>query len=238
MKQKTRLKLVQLCCLLLLLAACKKDYITGGTIEDVNKYKTITSYDFLKSDSLYDTLVQVIDAAGLQDKINEPDVTFFAPSDYSVLAYLYNRTLYVQNTINQDSKFGLDSLLYYVSNNINGTKDSLQMYLIHQPLPYPVLTNTGKYYATELPGDSVIVSYEYTRDGSLGYNTVVSGVPQLVYFTQVWYPYDLSDENTAGKIPPTIGVHTLVKVSGIQTQTGIVNELENFHTLFFYGTKR
>jgi hypothetical protein len=219
-------------------SACKKDYITGGVSEDVNKFKNTSTYDVLKQDPLYDTLVQVVDAAGLKDKINEQGTTFFAPSDYSIFNYLTQRTIYVQNNINQDSKFGLDSLLYYITNDVDGTKDSLLLYLIHQSLPYESLSNTGSYYATELPGDSVIVSYEYTKDGSLGYNPVVSNIPQVIYFTQVWYHYDLNDDNPAGDIPENIGVHTLVKSSGIQTQNGTINGLESSHTLFFYGTKQ
>ena len=218
--------------------ACKKDYIKGGKPEDVNMYKNMTTYDFLKSNPLYDTLVQVIDAAGLQDKINEQGNTFFAPSDYSIFNYLNQRTEFVQNNYNQDSTFGLDSLLYYVSNNINSTKDSLMMYLIHQPLNYASLTDEGALYETELPGDTVIVSYEYTKDDALGYNPVVSSIPQVIYFTQLWYPYDLSKDNPAGDVPSDIGVHTLVKTSGIQTQNGIVDALENSHTLFFYNTKQ
>ena len=174
-----------LCCIVLIFSACKKDYITGGVSEDVNKFKNTSTYDVLKQDPLYDTLVQVVDAAGLKDKINEQGTTFFAPSDYSIFNYLTQRTIYVQNNINQDSKFGLDSLLYYITNDVDGTKDSLLLYLIHQSLPYESLSNTGSYYATELPGDSVIVSYEYTKDGSLGYNPVVSNIPQVIYFTQV-----------------------------------------------------
>jgi hypothetical protein len=238
MKKIVWLNLAALCCAILLFSACKKSYITGGVPEDINMYKNTTTYDVLKNNPIYDTLVQIIDAAGIKDKINEQGVTFFAPSDYSIFNYLEQRTLFVQNNINQDSTFGLDSLKYYLQNNINGTKDSMLMYLIRQSLPYSVLTNTGTLYPTELAGDTAIVSYEYTKDGSLGYNSLVSSQPQIVYFTQLWYHYDLSDDNKAGDVPEDIGVHTLVKTSDIQTQTGIMNALENSHTLFFYGTKQ
>ena len=237
MKKLLLLKLTLFLTVVLMIVACKKNYITGGTSENVNMYKNMTTYDFLKSDPLYDTLIQVIDAAGLKDKINEQGVTFFAPSNHSIFFYLNQRTIVMQN-VDPNAKFALDSLLYYITNNVNGTKDSLLMYLVHQPLPYSVLTNTGAIYPTELTGDSVIVSYEYTKDSQLGYNSVVSSVPQLVYFTQLWYPFALSDANPAGNITPDIGVHTLVKESGIMTQNGIVNMLTDSHTLFFYGTKK
>ena len=217
-------------------SACKKDYIVGGSAENVNAYKNITTYDLLKSNSLYDTLVQLIDTAGLKDKLNEQGATFFAPSDYSIFNYLNQRTIQVQNA-DPTAKFALDSLFYYLRNNVNGTKDSLLMYFIQQPLPYGALTNTGAFYPTELPGDTVIVSYEYTKDGNLGYNSLVSGVPQVVYFTQLWEHYDLSDANPAGEITPDIGVHTICTTSGIVTKTGMVNALSNSHTLFFYGTR-
>jgi len=227
-----------LCTMALLLTACKKDYIIGGVAEDINKYKNTSTYDVLKANPLYDTLVQVIDNAGLKDKINEAGNTFFAPSDYSIYSYLLSRTLLVQATINQNSKFALDSLIYYVKNNIRGTKDSLLMYLIKKPLTYDVLTDVGTLYATELAGDNAIVSYEYTRASNLGYNSIVSNVPQVVFYTHLWRPYDLSPANPAGDIPNTVGVRTLVITSGILTQNGVIHGLGNSHTLFFYGTKR
>lgn len=238
MKKISPLNIAAFICIILMIMACnKKKYITGGTTENVNQYKSMTTYDYLKSDPLYDTLIQLIDAAGLENKINTQGTTFFVPTDYSVFNYLNMRTIVDQQT-NVNAKFGLDSLIYYLQNDINNSKDSLLMYLINQPLSYSLLTNTGTFYPTELAGDSVIVSYEYTKDGTLGYNSVVSSAPQIVYFTQVWYPYDLSDANPAGEIPPNIGVHTLVKTSGIMTQTGIVNVLESSHILFFFGTKQ
>jgi len=234
--------------LALIFTACKKDYITGGTIENVNKYKDSTTYDVLNGDPLYDTLVQLIDAAGIKDKINEQGTTFFAPSNVSILSYLNFRTIYVQNFINKDSTFDLDSLKYYLQNNINGTKDSMLMYLVHTPLPYSALTTTGRIYPTELAGDSVIVSYEFATDPHIGYynsnpnvsssTPVVSTQPQVVYFTQLWYHYDLSDASPAGSVPLNIGVHDLVRTSGIITQNGVLNELDNSNPLFFYGTKQ
>jgi len=222
--------------LLLTLNACKKDYITGGAPGTRTNYKDLTTYDLLKSSSLYDTLVQLIDAAGLKDKVNQQNSTFFAPSDYAVFNYLNQRTIQVQNA-NPSAKFALDSLLYYIRGNISGTRDSLLMYLVPQTLPYSSLTNTGNFYPTALTGDTVIVSYEYTLDSDLGYNSLVSGVPQLVYYTLLWQPYPLSDTNPAGDITPDIGIHTLCTTSGITTKTGVVNALSNSHTLFFYGTR-
>jgi hypothetical protein len=225
-------------CLLLALGSCKKNYIAGGSIEDVNKYKNMSTYDVLKGNPQFDTLIRLIDTAGLKDKINADGTTFFAPSDVAVLSYLNQRTIYVQETIDQYGKFALDSLFYYLRNNVNGTRDSLLMYLIPQSLPYSSLTNAGVAYPTELAGDTAIVSYEYISDEYLGYSKLVSGQPQLVYYTHLWYPFTPSVTNPVGSIDPQTGVHDLVKTSGIVTQNGIINALDNSASLFFYGTKQ
>jgi hypothetical protein len=223
------------------LTACKKHYIIGGTIEDVNKYKDMTTYQVLNSVPSFDTLIQLINAGNLTDEINEQNGTFFAPTNTSIFNYLEQRTLYVQAAYNANATFGLDSLLYYISNNINGTADSLKMYMIHQALPYSVLTSIGVQYSTDLPGDSAIVSYEpvasnSTNAADYGSNPLVSSAPQLVYFTQLWASYPLGSANPASAVPANVGVHTLCTTSGVMTSTGILNTLESDHVLFFYGT--
>jgi len=237
MKIITIIKLVTLCMGILLFTACKKNYIVGGVKENVNEYSNITNYDFLKANPLYDTLVRLIDTAGFKDKINETGVTFFAPFNVSIATYLNLRSIAVQN-INANSNFSLDSLFYYLRNNINGTRDSLGMYLIKQPLPYSALTNTGAFFNTELTGDTVVISYEYTTDVNLGYNALVSGGPQIMYYTHLWYPYALSQAKPAGLISSNIGIRTLIKTSGTITKNGMMNALESSHVLFFYGTKK
>lgn len=221
----------------ILLCGCKKNYIIGGKPDDVNAYKHMLTYDMLKGNPLFDTLIRVIDTAGLKDQINEAGTTFFAPTDYSIYNYLYFRTTLDQAS-NQYAQFGLDSLFYYVRNNINGTKDSLSMYLVHQPLTYNVLSSIGTAYPTELPGDTVVVSYEYTKSSTQGYSGYVSGAPQVVVFTQLWYPFNLGPSNPADSIPVNIGFRTLVRTSGITTQNGVVNVLDNSHFLFFSGSKQ
>jgi hypothetical protein len=240
MNKKISYRLLVVFMAIALLGACKKDYITGGTPDDVNAYKSMTIYDVLKSNPLYDTVVRLIDTAGIKDKINAQGVTFFAPTDNAVLSYLNARTLRVQATINQNSKFLLDSLFYYLRNNIKGTRDSMLMYLVPKSLPYSSLTVSGNIYQTSLPGDSVIVSYEYvsTSNNNNGYNPIVSVVPQVVYFTQLWGAYTITPSTPAGSIKPPTGIHNLVKTSGITTQNGIMNALDNSNLLFFYGTNK
>ena len=230
-------------CLLLLItgaAGCKKNYILGGEPNSKSTFKNSTTYDMLKSLPLYDTLIQVIDAAGLKDQINTASATFYAPSDYSILRYLSERTLIVQKT-DQYAKFGLDSLLHYVRTNKNGTKDSLMMYQVKQSMDFKALTAIGPdgvKLPTALTGDSVVLSFEYTKDGQQGYSDIISGAPQLQYFTHMWKPFKLGVDGNASQIPTSVGVRTLCKTSFIATKTGYVTALDNSHTLLFFGTKK
>ncbi|MGN6402870.1 MAG: fasciclin domain-containing protein [Flavisolibacter sp.] len=210
----------------------KTDYIKGGTIS--NSKVDATTYDYLASNALaqFDTLLLLVDKAGMKDVINEPGITFFAPNDNSIYNYLNARTIAAQK-IDPNAKYTLDSLFKY---DINRIKDSLKMYIVNQALTYDKLTSKGTKYPSALAGDTVVVSFEYTTDENQGYSPAVSSVPQITYFTQLWKHLD--DPFEAGDIPNTIGVHTLCKTSGIQTTTGVLNTLESSHTLFFYGTKK
>lgn len=221
----------------IMFGACKRDYIIGGVPTDVNQYKNTTSYDYLSTNPLFDTLVKVIDAAGLKDKVNQQNLTFFVPTDYSVYNYLNNKTIELQK-VNPNSKFPLDSLLKYITANTGNTKDSLLMYMISQPVSYSNTTTTGKLYATELKGDTAIVSYEYTKEDINGYSSLVSNAPQLLYFTHLWRHYDLNATNTAALVPSGTGIHTICRTSGIATKTGMLHILSASNVLFFYGTKQ
>ncbi len=239
MKSKILSRILLSACTLALLYSCKKDnYIVGGSVHDVNQFKNTSTYDVLKTNPVFDTLSIIIDAAGMRDKINASGTSFFAPTDYSIYNYLVARTLYVQNKFDQYGKFGLDSLVYYLKNNVNHTADSMSMYLIGKPLTYDVLKPGGTLYPTQLAGDTAVVSYEYTKDGNLGYTTLVSGTPQLVYYTHLWRHFPLTDSYTIDNLQPGDGVHTLVQTSGMLTQNGVMHVLSNSHTLFFYGTNR
>lgn len=219
------------------LTSCQKNYVIGGKKEDVNKYKDISTYDVLNSMPQFDTLVQIIDASGLKDKINQDNTTFFAVNNQAVLSYLEMRTIILQNTVDQYAKFTLDSLINYVSKNINGTRDSLLMYLVSEKLTPENLTSAGKLYPSNLPGDTVIVSYEETKDPLLGYTDLVSTPPSLVYFAQLWGHYNLDEnDSTAANIPSSTGVRVLIRTSFIMTKNGVINVLGST-PLFFFGTK-
>lgn len=214
-----------------LMSSCSKNSVTGG-IEDVNQYKSVSSYEYLQSRPRYDTLLKVIDAAGLKDSVNASNNTFFAPNNASILTYLNLRTIAAQQK-DQYAKWPLDSLLYYVSTNKENLRDSLKMYLFKQPISFDVKA-IGEYFPSGLAKDTAIISYEVTKDGNLGYNSNYSTPLRVLYFTHLYKPYPpLSIDNPASDIGSDVGSRVLVRRAGVNTKNGIVNELSESHTLFF-----
>lgn len=215
------------------LPACKKnDYLSGGTIN--NPKVNMTTYDYLQSNSLhqFDSVLLIIDKAGLKDLINQQGATFFAPTNAAVYAYLNVRTLAMQK-VDPSAKYTLDTLFRY---DLARVADSMRMYVINQPLTYDQLTADGAKYATQLPGDTAVVAFVPTNSSVLGYFNQISNVPQIVTYFQLWQP--LADPFQAVNIPNNVGVANICQTSGIQTTNGILHVLSNGNPLFFYGTKK
>src|SRR5882672_7759877 len=67
------------------LNACKKSYTIGGST--FKAQVNMTTYDYLKTNHLFDTLVIMIDKAGLKDELNQAG-TFFAVTNYTIRNYV------------------------------------------------------------------------------------------------------------------------------------------------------
>ncbi|WP_018628251.1 fasciclin domain-containing protein [Niabella aurantiaca] len=221
------------CTGLALLASCKRDaYLTGGSVH--NAKFDMTTYDFLKNrpDGLFDTLLLLLDQAGLKDLVNKNGITFFAPTDYSILKYLDSRTRQEQE-INENRKWTLDSMMKY---ELPKFADSLKTYIVDQKLSYGNLTNNGSMMPTEKAGSQTVVSYEEIKPDhpdydKLGGNSNVSTNPRIVYYTPLYAP--LSPPIVATDITPEQGRRERVQTSGIETNTGMIQVLNNDHILFF-----
>ncbi len=214
--------------LVLLSVSCKKDdYLSGGSLHSAKV--NMTTYDFLKSNSagLFDTLLLLVDKAGLKDKINQQGVTFFAPTDYAINAYLNSRAREEQN-IDPFRKWTIDSMMQY---EVSKFTDSLNIYFVQGALTYDKLTQDGTLYPTLKTGSNCVVSYEETRDPDLGYNPNISNIPRIVYFTFLFH--DIAPPIIANEISSDDGKHERVQTSGIESTTGMIQVLNNQHTLFF-----
>lgn len=97
-------------------------------------------------------------------------------------------------------------------------------------------TEIGTIYPSALAGSSMIVSFERTLERNDGYNPLVSTPPQLLYFTQLWKPYQIGPDSTADDVSPATGIRTRSKTSFINTQNGVINVLST-GTLFYYGQR-
>lgn len=210
------------------IVACNKDdYKVGGDLH--NPIINMTTYDYLKNNQfgLFDTLILLVDEAGIKDKINQKG-TFFAPTDYSINKYIIARTLREQK-IDPFRKWTVDSIIKY---ELPLFADSLDIYFVKDVLlPNKELIAAGSVYRNAKEGE-VVVSYEETQDTKLGYNPNSSLNPQIVYFSYLYQPlpsnYDVKD------ISYPLGIRTRVQSSNAQTTTGTLHVLVNDHTLFFY----
>jgi hypothetical protein len=209
--------------------SCKKnDYIVGGKLESTTT--SLTTYDYLKNNrfKMFDTLLMLVDKAGLKDVINQKGITFYAPTDYSIDNYLEKRTLEVQNS-DPFKKYTIDTLIKY---DLSGFKDSLDRYIVPSTVTYSSLTENGVLFKTAFGNNQAVISYETTTDPTLGYSGAISTLPKIEYYTFI-IGAPLPSPLVASKIADSVGVRTLCQTSGLTTATGQLNVLANSHVLYF-----
>ncbi|ATP57241.1 hypothetical protein CPT03_12545 [Pedobacter ginsengisoli] len=212
----------------LFFSACKKDdYFVGGTLH--NAKVNMTTYDFLKSNNrgLFDTLLLLVDKAGIKDKINQQGMTFFAPTDYSIRSYCDFRSALEQKK-DPFRKWTVDSIIKY---ELPRFADSINVYMLPKRVSYNDLTENGKMFDTQKTPSKAVVSYESTDDPKLGYNSNSTVLPRVMYFNFLYKPLD--EPFVASEIPNDVGARTLVQTSGVESTTGLVHVLVNSHRLFF-----
>jgi len=211
-----------------MLAACKKDnYIVGGKLESTTT--TLSTYDYLKNNrfKMFDTLLMLVDKAGVKDVINQQGITFYAPTDFAINNYLQKKSLEAQK-VNPFAKYTVDTLIKY---DLAKFKDSLNTYIIPQKVTYSSLTQSGVVFNTAKQGSKAVISFETTYDPNLGYTSAVSTAPKVEYYTFI--KGKLPTVVVASSIPDTVGVRVLCQTSGLTTSTGQLNVLSNSHVLFF-----
>ncbi len=212
----------------LMMASCKKDsYIIGGKLESTTT--NLTTYDYLKNNrfKMFDTLLLLVDKAGLKDVINQKGITFYAPTDFSIDNYLLKKTAEAQN-VNIFAKYTIDTLIKY---DLSTFADSIRTYIIPQTIKYASLTSNGVILNTAKPGAQVVVSYEQTTDPNLGYNPVVNTIPQVEYYSLVTGA--LPSPVVSVNLDPSVAIRILCQTTGLTTATGQLNVLSNSHTLYF-----
>lgn len=211
----------------IMLASCKKNYIIGGKLESTTT--NLTTYDYLKNNrfKMFDTLLMLVDKAGLKDVINQKGITFYAPTDFSINRYLQKKTLAAQK-IDPFAQYTIDTLIKY---DLPTFADSIKTYIISKTITYASLTSTGVVLSTAKSDARVVVSYEQTTDPNLGYNPAVNTIPQVEYYSLVIGP--LPSPVVSADLDPSVAIRVLCQTSGLTTATGQLNVLSNSHTLYF-----
>ena len=207
-------------CFLLLLAcfaACKKEnYKNDGGVHDPNV--NMTTYDYLKSKHVFDSLVYLIDKAGMKDAING-DVTFFATTNYGIESYLKTRTArLVRQTGDENVKFTMDSF------TVKELRDSIQLYMIKGKINRPQMTLDGQLYDCTL-GPIPNVKFLIKLVRKYDYSAYLNYVDYVNYGKVIGSRDDL-DPNPDQIPPAERDINYLCQTSGIVTTTGILHVMD------------
>lgn len=208
------------------LTSCKKSYIDDGGKSNPNV--NMTTYDFLKSDTLFADLVHLIDRAGLKETING-NITFFATTNYGVQDYMKAMRQ------RRDVAVGNENLPYTLDSIPLSNLDSLKTYMFDGKINRDQITLDGKLY-NSLFGPVSNVQYLIKMVRTLDYNAYLDHV-DYVTFTKVYAQRDdlVLDPKT---IPAAeVDASSTCQTSGIVTTTGIVHVLDGYHRLLFNNDK-
>lgn len=206
------------------MSACTNDdyLIDGGT---ANPNVDMTTYDFLRSKPLFDTLVMAIDIAGLKDKVNEAK-TFYVPTNFSFNKYI-TAELELRKKLDADAVYTFDSIP-------RAEFDSLQMYMFGEYLTRDSLVKEGEIYTSFIGKE-----FKLSKEPQDAYQNDLVIQPEYLYFiNKVGRQFDSYEDTVDGNVASSEkDERIIVQTSGIITTTGVVHVLNNNHTLFFHVAK-
>jgi hypothetical protein len=207
--------------------SCKKDYVIGGSVFNPNV--NMTTYDYLKTNHLFDTLVIMIDKTGLKEEVNSSG-TFFAVTNYSIKSYITQKRDQVR--IEKDDEnypYTFDSL------DFSMLKDSLRAYMFKEKLAIDNLQPKGV-FATSNDGEKRLVESFTTTNYT---NGIFTTPPKYIYLTKIVatsenkpLPTNLDE---ALQVDDDQQLYTLCQTTGIITTTGILHVLNNGHTFTYFN---
>lgn len=208
----------------IILFSCKKDYTIGGSVHD--PHVNMTTYDYLKTNHLFDTIVLLIDKTGLKEEVNASG-TFFAITNYALDNYI-DKKRDVARLTDPNVKFDYDSL------DINALKDSLRAYMFKDQITLDKATKTGKFYTANDGERRLIQGIPTTENTNSG---VFTQYPVILYLTKV-IPKPGSpvppDESGLPGLTSDQFLQTRCQTTGIITTTGILHVLNNGHVFTYF----
>ena len=208
-------------------ASCKKSYTIGGST--FNAHVNMSTYDYLKTNHLFDTLVIMIDRMGLKEEVNQAG-TFFAVTNYSIRNYVLAKQAYLQVIRNNENLvYTFDSL------DLSSLRDSLRSYMFADRLTRDNISQIGEWRASD-EGDPRLIQLLATTDYTN--QNVFTTDPKYIYLTKIiplpGYPVP-TDSTQLGSVIPSQMLQTLCQTTGILTTTGVLHVLANSHTFNYYG---
>ncbi|WP_183567325.1 hypothetical protein [Mucilaginibacter sp. SP1R1] len=207
--------------------SCKKEYTIGGDL--FKAQVNMTTYDYLKTNHAFDTLVMMIDKMQLKNEVNSSG-TFFAVTNYSIHSYVALKKEQLGIIRNDENlTFTFDSL------DFNSLKDSLRAYMFKDKITRDNLSQKGIYPKAQ-DGEYRLVQLRPTTDYT---NNIFTTNPQYIYFTKVIpkvpggpVPVDI---DAVQLVDPRQLLSTLCQTTGIITTTGVLHVLSNSHTFTYFG---
>lgn len=199
------------------------DYLNDGG--QANPYVDMTTYDFLKSHGKFDSLVAIIDRAGLKDLVNAPNTTFFASTDYSVAPYVSaKKQKKIIEVGNENIDFGIKDIPV-------SQLDSLKIYLFDGKIVRENLQTEVQYVINKF-GPIADVRFAAKLRRLVGYNDYLDYVDYLNF---TWVKGSLDTDAPQGQvIPPSEQDFSYdCQTSGIITTTGVLHVLSDGHRLMF-----
>jgi hypothetical protein len=204
----------------MLVTACKKDdHFMGGS--PTNDHTDMTTYDYLKRNPLFDTLMLLVDRAGLKETINS-DVTFFAPTDYSIVLLLTRRTKELQTAKKDENvKYTLDSL------KGPELRDSLMSYIYKGKIVRADLSLDAQVYKN-MNGEDFVIRQRKSDD----FNDAFSKPVRYLSLTKIINGLD-PEPRPEGYPDADKDRENLLQTTGIITTTGVLHVLENKHIFYW-----
>lgn len=206
--------------LALLFTACKKDdHFIGGS--PTNDHTPMTTYDYLKANPLFDTLILLIDKAGLKETVNS-DITFIAPTDYSIKTFLALRTVQLQKATNDENvKYTIDSL------KAPELRDSLMAYMFNGKIVRSDLSLEAQVYKNKV-GESFAIKQVKSGD----YSDILSAGVRYLSVAKIINGLD-PDPLPDGYPDEDKDKTNILQTTGIITTTGVLHVLENKHAFYW-----
>lgn len=202
----------------ILFCSCENDdYLIDGGIS--SPYLNKSTYDYLASNPLFDTLVMAIDKAGLKSELDKT-VTLFAPTNFSFNNYIQLKT--------EIGRLEDPNFVYKFEDiPVEVLRDSLSMYIFTGKILRQDLRKEGDIF-TNIIGTELKIALMPQKD-------FTEELPNNPEYVEIFYKRGkFWDKWDAKELPPAEqDTKVRIQTSGLLSTNGVIHVLQNTHTLFF-----